>query len=107
VNAHDLMSLVAAATLIYYRATPNAATLRERKARDAIHEFSMTLAAMVPLYRIDGEGKVSSLAGPELERAVAEIRNSHVLDHPGGAALAVHTSDFARAIESLLKREDP
>jgi hypothetical protein len=104
VNAHDLMSLVAAATLIYYRTTPHPSTLRDQKARDEIHRLSLALASMVPLYRIDASGRVFPLSGAQLQRLVADIEKSHVLEPGRGVDLAIHTTDLTRAIEALLKR---
>jgi hypothetical protein len=104
VNAHDLISLVAAATLIYYRITPSPLGLNDRKARDDIHRLCVTLAGTASLYRVDFSGAVRPIEGDELAGLVKDIARSHVLDDAEGADLAIHTADLASTIEAELSR---
>jgi hypothetical protein len=105
ISAHDLISLVAAATLLYYRITPRPSTLRDQAARDEIHRLSLALATMVPLYRVDLVGGFRALTAGELDALTLLIESQHILDHSAspGADLAIRTVDLKSATEAVLK----
>jgi hypothetical protein len=99
---HDLVSLVAAATLFYYQTASRPGLVKDTATRMEIHRLSMALATVLPLFRTTTSGDVHPLTDGERETLMLLNEHRGILDDPSrwGASVAVRAVDLGMVIDS-------
>lgn len=103
-TAHELISLVAAGALLYYRITPMPAP--GPAIQDKIRRLTLLLATSAHLYRVDQAGACHRLTEEETKLVTSAIEDGNWLQqrHSQESDVAILSGALARITQELLER---